>query len=66
MKDRGRELRRIRDAFGFSQADMALTLGVSKSLISQMERGEKDVQESTWNHLKLLLLVKKTGSEEPA
>mgnify|MGYP006212086517 CR=1 FL=1 len=41
-----RAIKRIRDEAGMSQTVFALTLNVSKSLVSQWERGEKKPNEN--------------------
>ena len=42
-----RNLRRARQARGWSQADLAAELGVSKSLISRIEQGRANITLAT-------------------
>jgi transcriptional regulator with XRE-family HTH domain len=46
-----RNLRRARQARGWSQADLAAQLGVSKSLISRIEQGRANITLATVEQL---------------
>ena len=56
-------IKQIRESAHMSQAIFALVLNVTKSLVSQWERGEKHPQGAS---LKLLTLVAKNGLEAVA
>ena len=54
VKDVGQVLRKVRKSRGLTQADIAPTLGVSRSTIAQMENGKRTVKAEDVDRLALL------------
>lgn len=60
-------LKMIREKlYGFTQEDMAITLGVDKNTIARWERGERRLSKQVIRHIEHLLLCDRTDREVKA
>lgn len=66
LKAAGRELRRLRDARGWSRKQLEALTAVSESAIKNYEEGERDGGEFTPNRSKLKELAKAFGWPDSA
>jgi transcriptional regulator with XRE-family HTH domain len=62
----GGELRRIREAMGFTQRQLAERLGITSTSVARMERGEQKIMQVTTLAVKYLQLMefKKRGKKK--
>jgi transcriptional regulator with XRE-family HTH domain len=62
----GRELRRIREAMGLTQRQLAERLGMTSTSVARMERGEQKIMQVTTLAVKYLQVMefKKRGKKK--
>ena len=54
----GRELRRLRERLGLTQAELAKAIGMQKNSVARMERDERPIVKTTELAVRYLLVTK--------
>jgi len=62
----GKELRRVREAMGLTQKQLAVKLGLTSTSVARMERGEQKIMQVTTLAVKYLQVMesKKRGKKK--
>jgi transcriptional regulator with XRE-family HTH domain len=59
-----KELRRIREAMGFTQKQLAVQLGLTSTSVARMERGEQKIMQVTTLAVKYLQVMETKKGEK--
>jgi transcriptional regulator with XRE-family HTH domain len=59
----GREVRRIRQQLGLTQAELAGRIGVTANSVARWERGEMGIRPTAAGLLRLMAQMQKSGRE---